>query len=106
MEWTVTNVWIQIICGIVGGHIAATITKEHNFGAIGHTVGGAIGGGISGYFFQSLAATMVTETGSQQPSRLFDQYVIQALTGAIAGGIAVLLVGLIRHSIDHHKSQG
>jgi hypothetical protein len=104
VTWTVTNLVIQIVLGIVGGHVAAIITKEHNFGVIGHTIGGAIGGGISGYFLQTLAGTIVTGSGSSQALSPIDEAVVQGLTGAIAGGIAVLCVGIIRHSIDQHKS--
>jgi uncharacterized membrane protein YeaQ/YmgE (transglycosylase-associated protein family) len=49
-----------MIAGIFGGHAAATAAHEHGFGAFGHTLVGAVGGGLSGYFLQTLATTMVT----------------------------------------------
>jgi len=55
---------IQIIVGILGGHAAATAAKEHSFGAIGHTIVGALGGGLSGYFLQTFAGMVVTAGGS------------------------------------------
>jgi hypothetical protein len=103
MTWTVTNLAIQIIFGILGGHAAAAATKEHNFGALGHTIAGAIGGGLSGYFLQTIAGTLVTGTGDIMASNPMEQAVIQGLTGAVAGGIAVLVVGMIKLGIDHHK---
>jgi hypothetical protein len=42
MEWTLTNLWIQIVAGILGGHAAAAATKEYSFGALGHTLAGMI----------------------------------------------------------------
>jgi uncharacterized membrane protein YeaQ/YmgE (transglycosylase-associated protein family) len=63
MTWTLTNFLIQMIAGIVGGHAIATVAKEHNFGALGHSVTGAVGGAFSGYFLQTLAATVVDSTG-------------------------------------------
>ena len=43
MEWTVTNVVIQIFAGILGGHAAAVAANEHSFGALGNTIAGAWG---------------------------------------------------------------
>ena len=63
MNWTFTNLIIEIIAGIVGGHIAALAAREHSFGALGHTITGAIGGTVSGVFLQTLVATVVDSTG-------------------------------------------
>lgn len=104
MEWSVTNFWIQIATGILGGHAAAIAAKEHSFGAFGHTLAGLVGGALSGYFLQTFAATMVTGTGSLNEPRFVEQVVLQGLTGAVAGAIATLLVGFVKHSIDQHKS--
>ena len=106
MTWIITNLVIQIAFGILGGHVVAAITKDHNFGAIGHTIAGAIGGCLSGYFFQTLAATMVNGSGGLQTSSPAEQAIIQGLTGAVAGAIAVLIIGVIKHSIDQRKPQG
>ena len=59
MTWTVTNLVIEIIAGIVGAHAISAVAKEHSFGVIGHTIAGAVGGAFSGYFLQTLAATVV-----------------------------------------------
>ena len=104
MAWTVTNLVIQIIFGILGGHAAAAATKEFNFGALGHTIAGAIGGILSGCFLQTIAGTLVTGTGDVMASNPVEQAVIQGLTGAVAGGIAVLLVGVIKLGMDHTKT--
>jgi uncharacterized membrane protein YeaQ/YmgE (transglycosylase-associated protein family) len=63
MTWTLTNLVIEIIAGIVGGHAIAAVAKEHSFGALGHTITGALGGAFSGYFLQTLAALVVDSTG-------------------------------------------
>jgi uncharacterized membrane protein YeaQ/YmgE (transglycosylase-associated protein family) len=106
MPWTLTNLVIQIITGILGGHAAAAASKEHSFGALGHTIAGAAGGALSGTFFQTLIGTMVTASGSVAEPTAFEQTLIQAVTGAVVGGICTLLVGLIKRSIDEHKSSG
>ena len=56
MEWSVTNLVIEIIAGILGGHLAAVAVHEHAFGAAGHTFAGAVGGAVSGSFLQTLVA--------------------------------------------------
>jgi hypothetical protein len=99
MTWTLTNLVIQIIAGIFGGHAAAVAVHEHSFGALGHTVVGAVAGGLSGYFLQSFAGTVVTAGGSVNQVSAVDQAVVQALTGAVVGGAVTLVVGLIKHSL-------
>ncbi|MGD0632809.1 MAG: hypothetical protein ABSA13_00830 [Beijerinckiaceae bacterium] len=104
MTWTVANLVIQIIFGILGGHAAAAATKEFNFGALGHTIAGAIGGGLSGFFLQTVAGNLVTGGGDLTATNPVEQAVTQGLTGAVAGGIAVLAVAMIKFGIDQHRA--
>ena len=104
MPWTLTNLAIQIITGILGGNAAAAASKEHSFGVLGHTIAGAAGGALSGTFFQTFIGTVVTASGSVTEPTAVEQALIQAVTGAVAGGICTLLVGLIKRGIDEHKS--
>jgi hypothetical protein len=104
MEWTLTNLLIQLFAGVLGGHAAASASKDHSFGAAGHTATGALGGALSGFFLQTLVATMVTAAGSFTEPTLAEQIILQGLTGAVAGGAATLAVGFVKHAIDEHKS--
>ena len=101
MIWTSTNLVIQILTGVLGAHFAATAAREHGFGFLGHTLVGAIGGALSGYFLQTLAVTLVTGNGSLNEIRAVDNAVLQGLAGIAAGGCLTLVVGFIKHSIDH-----
>jgi uncharacterized membrane protein YeaQ/YmgE (transglycosylase-associated protein family) len=101
MIWTSTNLVIQIVTGVLGAHFAATAAREHGFGFFGHTLVGAIGGALSGYFLQTLAVTLVTGSGSLNEIRAVDNAVLQGLAGIAAGGCLMLVVGFIKHSIDH-----
>ena len=101
MIWTSTNLVIQILTGVLGAHFAATAAREHGFGFFGHTLVGAIGGALSGYFLQTLAVTLVTGSGSLNEIRAIDNAVLQGLAGIAAGGCLTLVVGFIKHSIDH-----
>ena len=103
MIWMVTNLVIQIIAGVIGGNVAALVSKEHSFGMPGHTVASALGGAVSGYFFQTIVATVVTGTGDfQQGADVVTQWVLQGLAGAVAGAILTLAIGLVKHSVDQH----
>lgn len=100
MAWTVTNLVIQFIAGIIGGNAAALVAKEHSFGVLGHTVGGA----VSGYFLQTIVATVVTGAGDgQQNPDLVTQWILQGLAGLAAGAILTLAIGLLKHSVDQHR---
>jgi hypothetical protein len=103
MEWSVTNLVTQLVMGILGGHVAAVTVKEHSFGWVGHTLTGAAGGGLSCLFLQTLAATVVTASGSLAEPRAAEQLMVQALTGAGAGAIVTLLVGFLKHGTSTHK---
>ena len=104
MTWTLTSLVIQIIAGLIGGHVAAVATHEHSFGAVGHTIAGLVGGFLSGYFLQTLAITMVTSTGSLNEPRPAEVFMVQALTGLASGAIVTMVVGFIKHTIDQHKA--
>jgi uncharacterized membrane protein YeaQ/YmgE (transglycosylase-associated protein family) len=76
MSWTVTNLAIQFVAGVVGAHLVALILKDHAFGFFGHTISGAIGSALSGTFLQSRAVTMVTAGGTMNPSRRDPRYAV------------------------------
>lgn len=102
VDWTVTNLAIQVACGLLGAHIAATAVHEHRFGLIGHSLVGLIAGAASGWLLQTQVATIVTGSGSLEPPRPVDVLVIEAMTGAVVGGIAMLGFGLI-FNLRHHR---
>ena len=103
MTWTVTNLVIEIIGGIVGGFAMAGVAKEHSFGALGHAVAGAIGGALSGCFLQMRVTAVVDFNGElRQPSDQVTQWFVQAIAGLVAGAILVMAVALAKHMIDHH----
>ncbi len=105
MIWTTTNLVIQIVTGVLGAHFAASAAHEHGFGFFGHTIVGAIGGALSGYFLQKLAVTVVTASGSLNEIGAADNAVLQGLTGLAAGGCLMLVVGFIKHSIEKQNAE-
>jgi uncharacterized membrane protein YeaQ/YmgE (transglycosylase-associated protein family) len=105
MTWTLTNLVIEIIAGIVGAHAIAAAAKEHSFGVIGHTIAGAVGGAFSGYFLQTLAATVVDSTGEvRHDADAVTQWLLQGLTGLAAGAILTMVVGFAKHGVDQHRT--
>lgn len=105
MDWSITNLIIEIIAGIVGAHAAGAAAKEYSLGAIGNTLLGAIAGALSGTFFQVQIGTLVNETGEiQPPPNQATEWVLQVLGGLGAGGVLTLVAGFIKQSIEQHKS--
>jgi hypothetical protein len=104
MTWSITNWVIEIIGGIIGANAAAFAVKEHSFGVLGQTVAGAVGGGLSGYFLQILAVTMVTGADTLNEPRFAEQIILQGLTGAVAGGVAMLLFGIVKQTVGQRRS--
>jgi hypothetical protein len=104
VQWTPTNLVIQVITGILGGHAAAVAAKEHSIGAVGHTLTGLIGGASSGFSLQTPASTVVTRSGGLNEPRMVEVIILQGLTGAPAGAIVTLATGFTKHALDHNKS--
>jgi hypothetical protein len=86
---------VQTIAGFFGAHAAASASHEHRFGFIGHSVAGLVAGALSGAFLQEAAVTVVTGSGSQNPSTAVKIVVTHALTGAVAGAILMLAIGFL-----------
>jgi predicted alpha/beta hydrolase len=87
---------VQTVAGFFfAARAAATAAHEHPFGFIGHSITGLVGGVLSGAFLQEATVTIVTGSGSQNPSTEAETAVIQALTGAAAGGILMLAIGFL-----------
>jgi hypothetical protein len=82
-------------CGFFGAHIASIVSHEHRFGFVGHSLVGLIAGGLSGWFFQTRAVTMVTASGSLNAVSQPEVFALQGLSGAIMGAIAMFCVGFI-----------
>ena len=95
MAWSFTSLMIQIIAGLLGAHVAATAAHEHRFGFWGHSLVGLVGGGLSGLFLQTYSVTLVTGSGSVNAPTNVEIFVIQLLTGAVVGGVAMLAIGFI-----------
>lgn len=95
MLWTMTSLYIQIVAGFVGAHLAAAVIHDHAFGFWGHTAVGLIAGALGGYFLQTYAVTVVTGNGSLNVIRPADVFVLEAATGAVFGAICMLAVGML-----------
>jgi hypothetical protein len=93
VDWT-TALTVQIVAGFAGAHFAATALHEHRFGWIGHSLVGLIAGALSGWLLQTIVLTVVTGSGSTNELRPVEAIVIEAMTGAVVGAIAMASVGL------------
>ena len=103
MTWSISNLVVQLIGGIVGAHVAATLAKEHNFGVVGHSLVGAIAGALSGHFLQITVGTVVDGGGTIGEATPVEQAILQAIAGVAIGAIAMLVVGFMQHAIGQHQ---
>ncbi len=94
MDFT-TNLMVQIVAGLGGAHLTAVALQDHRFGWLGHSLVGVLAGALSGYFLQEIAVTVVTGSGSVNQPKLTEVAVIEVLTGAVAGAIAMAAVGFL-----------
>ena len=105
-DWTVTNLIIQALAGTLGAHGAAAASHEHRFGFVGHSLAGLVAGALSGYFLQEIANTTVFGSGGEaMPASAVEIAIVQGLMGAVVGGIAMMLVGLIRQEMSRKANQ-
>ena len=98
-EWTLLHLVIQSIAGVFGAHIAAIVAHEHRFGFIGHSVVGLIAGFLGGFFLQRIVMTTVDSTGDAMPMTALEAGIYQAVAGLAFGGMAMLVVGLLRYEM-------
>jgi hypothetical protein len=103
MTWTITNLIIHVIAGILGAHAAAAAVHDHSFGVVGHTIAGAAGGAVSGILLQTVVATI--EASAFGKSSALELVVGEAVMGAFAGAVAMLIVGLVKKEIGQQKSR-
>jgi hypothetical protein len=103
-EWTITNLLIQAITGVLGAHAAATVAHEHRFGFVGHSLVGLIAGVLGGFFLQKIVMTTVTATGDAMPMTALEAGVYQAVAGAVIGALAMMVVGFVRYEMTKSPS--
>ena len=105
MSWTLTNLIVQTVGGAFGGLAVAAVVHEHSLGLFGNTLVGLVAGLLSGYFLQGVIGTIVTGAGTVNPSTAVESAVSQALGGIASGACLALVVGLVWHSVVHHRAQ-
>lgn len=98
-EWTMTNLAIQVITGILGANAAAGVAHEYHFGFVGHSLIGLIAGALSGFFLQRIVMTTVYVNGDAMPISALEAGIYQAVAGLAVGGIAMLAIGLLRYEM-------
>jgi uncharacterized membrane protein YeaQ/YmgE (transglycosylase-associated protein family) len=94
--WTYWGLAVQIVAGFFGAHAAASVSPDHRFGFIGHSVAGLVGGALSGTFLQSIATTVLNGGGGENASTDAEIAIIHALTGVVVGAIAMFAIGIFR----------
>ena len=94
--WTLWGFVVQVIAGFLGAHAAASVGEEHRFGFVGHSLAGLAGGALSGAFLQSANTLILNGSGAENSSSTAEIAFIHALTGGVAGAIAMFAVAIAK----------
>jgi uncharacterized membrane protein YeaQ/YmgE (transglycosylase-associated protein family) len=94
--WTMWGFVVQVVAGFLGAHAAASVSEEHRFGIIGHSLAGLVGGALSGAFLQSAATLILNGSGAENSSSTAEIAFIHAVTGGVAGAIAMFAVAIAK----------
>jgi uncharacterized membrane protein YeaQ/YmgE (transglycosylase-associated protein family) len=84
-----TALTLQLIAGALAGYAVGNFSKETNFGEIGNAIVGALGGAGGGQILFALLGLSGTV-----------QIVSALLTGAVSGGLAMLLIGFLKSKLS------
>lgn len=103
MEWTFLNLIVQTAAGLIGANLAAAAAHEHRFGFWRHSLVGVVSGALGGLALQQYASTVVTASGSLNEPTQIQIFASQALTGAVIGAIAMMIIGLIINERSKQK---
>jgi hypothetical protein len=77
------------------GRLCWRPSRSRRFGIVAHSLVGLVAGALSGYFLQVQALTVVTGSGSMNQPRIADVFVIEGVTAAVVGGIAMAAIGML-----------
>lgn len=86
---------IQLVSGALGGNVAGSLLKNISLGTLGNSIAGAVGGGLGGTLHGPLltgGAPLIGAEGGLDVMALVSQLV----SGGAGGGLATVVVGLIR----------
>ncbi|MBN2546771.1 MAG: hypothetical protein JXB50_13305 [Spirochaetes bacterium] len=86
---------IQAICGGVGGNVTGKLFNKIDLGVVWNSILGIVGGGLGGQILNQLGVP-ITSLGSSMdiPSLLSN-----IGSGAVGGGVLMVIVGLIKNMI-------
>jgi hypothetical protein len=90
---SLTALIIQLIAGALGGHAVGSVSKDTSLGPLGNTIAGALGGGVLGQIITALLGIGATAAASGLD---IGSIVSAFVTGGVGGGIATLVVALLK----------
>lgn len=91
---------LQMLSGVVGGHLLANQLKSSNLGSAGNTLAGLIGGGIGSQILSSLlglGTNMMSATDAGSPD--LANIIGMILTGGAGGGLLTVIMGWLTRAV-------
>ena len=95
MNNVVTEIVLSLVYGGVGGGLAGSLLKKFDFGPVGNTLIGAIGGGITMLLLHVSRLLLLPSTLSATLAGILGV----ACGSVLGGGILVAIVGLIKNAV-------
>ncbi|WP_019217446.1 hypothetical protein [Legionella tunisiensis] len=87
---------VNLVSGLVGGHILGTAWKDKSLGALGNSIAGIIGGAASGYILQAVGILNGLGIGDMSINALLGNIG----SGAVGGAVLAAIAGIIKKSIS------
>jgi len=88
---------IQIIAGIVSGHMTGRGMRAFSLGPVGNTIAGGFGG------LAGAGAIQAMFPGAPGSGFDFGALVSSIIGGGVGGAVVTIFAGLVRNMIDSHR---
>jgi len=90
-----TNLLVPLICGAVGGNLAAGAIPQRSLGIVGNSLAGIFGVGIGGSLLHALGLFATLDAGGGLGSILG-----QVASGGVGGVVVLLAVALVKGALS------
>lgn len=95
----IINLLISLFSGVAGGNIAGAAVKDSGFKALGNSILGAVGGGLSGIIMQALG--LFNQSGGAGVD--FSSVISNVGAGGVGGAILMFIATWIKKALQKNN---